>query len=139
MKASRPFQETKLKALTDTKMAALYLEESLKEGDMDAFKIALQDVAKVKLGMTGLANETELSRETLYTILSEKGNPRLDTLDKILRALGFKLAVQIVKPEKGIKKVISEKPVKTVKPTNTGTKKKVSEKPVKKATRRKAA
>jgi len=104
MNATKPFEETKLKALADEKFAKAYLEESLREGDMDAFKIALQDVAKVRLGMSGLAKETELGRETLYTTLSEKGNPRLDTLNKILSALGFKLAVHIDKPKKPTQK-----------------------------------
>ncbi|GFE81634.1 hypothetical protein GCM10011487_36340 [Steroidobacter agaridevorans] len=41
-----------------------------------------------------LAKKTGLSRETLYRTLSAEGNPRLDTLDLLLRAFGLRLSVQ---------------------------------------------
>jgi probable addiction module antidote protein len=47
--------------------------------------------------MTALADKTGLSRETLYRTLSERGNPRLDTLAVILAAFGLRLTVQPAK------------------------------------------
>ena len=44
--------------------------------------------------MAALADKTGLSRETLYRTLSERGNPRLDTLAAILAAFGLRLTVQ---------------------------------------------
>lgn len=43
--------------------------------------------------MTELARETDLAREALYRALSKKGNPRLDTLTKVLHAAGLRLSV----------------------------------------------
>lgn len=65
----------------------------LEEGDARVVPIALRTVADALGGMSVLAERTGLSRETLYRTLSDKGNPRLDTLAAILRACGLRLAV----------------------------------------------
>jgi len=69
-----------------------FLAEALHDGDHRVLPLALRRAADV-LGMTELATLTGLSRETLYRTLSEKGNPRLDTLAAILSAFGLRLAV----------------------------------------------
>ncbi|MBA3612167.1 MAG: putative addiction module antidote protein [Nitrospirales bacterium] len=93
-KASRPFDFGNLDVLKGPKQAALYLEEILAGGDMDMFTEALKDVAAARVGnMTALAKKTHLAREALYTSLSRKGNPRLDTLTKVLDAAGLRLTV----------------------------------------------
>jgi probable addiction module antidote protein len=80
--------------LQDKQRAALYLEECLVDGNIDLFKKALKDVADAQLGgVTALSREVELNRQSLYRTLSEDGNPRLDTLVKILGALGLRIAV----------------------------------------------
>ncbi len=43
--------------------------------------------------MAQLAEKTKLNRETLYRMLCERGNPELRSLDALLHALGFRLAV----------------------------------------------
>lgn len=73
---------------------ALYIESMLEEGDARAVPIALRTVADALGGMSALAEKTGLSRETLYRTLSDKGNPRLDTLAAILSAFGLRLSVQ---------------------------------------------
>ena len=97
MAVSRPYEASLLEALKDPEEAALYLEEALVDGDMDAFKMALRNVAKARLegGLTELAEVTDLNRETLYRTLSEKGNPQLDTLNKVLHAVGLRIAVDV--------------------------------------------
>lgn len=70
-----------------------YLEAVLEDGDARVVPIALRTVADVVGGMTKLAERTGLSRETLYRTLSDKGNPRLDTLVTILAAFDLRLAV----------------------------------------------
>jgi len=93
-KASKPLDFGNFEVLKDPEQAALYLEEILAGGDMEMFKEALKDVAAARVGnMTTLAKKTRLARESLYTSLSRKGNPRLDTLTKVLDAAGLRLTV----------------------------------------------
>jgi probable addiction module antidote protein len=73
---------------------AAYIEEMLADGDPRAMPIALRTVADAAGGIAALANNTGLSRETLYRTLSKKGNPRLDTLAAILAAYGLRLSVR---------------------------------------------
>jgi len=57
--------------------------------------LALQNVANTFLGgMEKLAEITGLNRESLYRVLSENGNPELNSLSRPLQALGLKLAVE---------------------------------------------
>ena len=74
---------------TDEDVAA-YLEAALEEGDAVLFAAALGDVARAK-GMTQIARDAGLGRESLYKALSAEGNPEFATVLKVLRALGLKL------------------------------------------------
>ena len=67
------------------------LEEYQKDGDEKALLIALKQVTLAKGGFQNLADKTGLSRESLYKTLSDKGNPRMTTLKKILEALNYGL------------------------------------------------
>jgi probable addiction module antidote protein len=71
---------------------ASYLEACLEEADGDAAFIAkaLGDIARAK-GMTQVARDAGLSRESLYKALSGERNPGFDTILKVVRALGLKL------------------------------------------------
>ena len=80
--------------LRDDAEIAIYIEEMLADGDPRAVPVALRTVADALGGMGALAERTGLSRETLYRTLSAKGNPRLDTLAKILAAFGLRLSVK---------------------------------------------
>ena len=73
----------------------LYLEACLEEaGDDSAFIAkALGTIARAK-GMTQLAKETGLGRESLYKALSGEGNPSFATILKVTTALGIKLHAQ---------------------------------------------
>ncbi len=93
-KPSASFGPTSDQLLADPQTAAMYLEEILALGDMDHFKQALKDVASARVGgMTELGRETDLAREALYRALSKDGNPRLDTLTKVLHAAGLRLSI----------------------------------------------
>jgi probable addiction module antidote protein len=76
---------------TDEDMV-FYLEACLDEAGDDAAFIAkaLGTIARAK-GMTQLANETGLGRESLYKALSGEGNPSFATILKVMTALGIKL------------------------------------------------
>lgn len=79
---------------TPEEMAA-YLDAWLTEAPEDVSGIAraLGDIARAK-GMSLVAKEAGLSRESLYRALSEDGNPSLATVLKVARALGVRLRAQ---------------------------------------------
>ena len=74
---------------TEEDMAA-YLEAALEDGDPVLVAAALGDIARAK-GMTQIARETGLGRESLYKALSAEGNPEFATVLKVLRSLGLRL------------------------------------------------
>lgn len=74
---------------TDEDMAA-YLEAALDDGDPALVAAALGDIARAK-GMTQVAREAGLGRESLYKALSPAGNPEFATIMKVVSALGLKL------------------------------------------------
>lgn len=71
---------------------ALYLEACLEEAGDDAAFIAkaLGDIARAR-GMTQLAKDTGMGRESLYKALSGEGNPSFATILKVVGALGLQL------------------------------------------------
>jgi probable addiction module antidote protein len=74
---------------TEEDMAA-YLEAALDDGDPALVAAALGDISRAK-GMTQIARETGLGRESLYKALSPEGNPEFATILKVIKALGLKL------------------------------------------------
>ena len=72
-----------------------YLAEAFASNDPTLISVALGDVSRAK-GMARVANETGLSRESLYKSLSETGNPELATILKIMRSLGLSLAPKAI-------------------------------------------
>lgn len=80
---------------TPEEMAA-YLDAWLAEAPEDAAGIAraLGDIARAK-GMSQVARETGLSRESLYKALSKTGNPSLATVLKVAKALGLRFHAQV--------------------------------------------
>ncbi len=72
--------------------AAHYLDAVLADGDASEIADALGVVARSQ-GMATIAEESGLSRETLYRTLSDAGNPRLATLIGVLRAMGLRLSI----------------------------------------------
>lgn len=79
---------------TPEEMAA-YLDAWLEEApdDVSGIARALGDIARAK-GMSQVAKEPGLSRESLYRALSEGGNPSFATVLKVARALGLRLHAQ---------------------------------------------
>jgi probable addiction module antidote protein len=69
---------------------AAYLEAALEEGDPALVAAAMGDIARAK-GITQIARETGLGRESLYKALSPEGNPEFATVLKVVRALGLRL------------------------------------------------
>jgi probable addiction module antidote protein len=92
MPKSRSYKEDLLKALQDDEAAA-YLDAALEADDYAAFLVALRNVAEAQEGVAVLSQKTGLNRESLYRTLSEKGNPVLSSLTKVLQALGYRLSI----------------------------------------------
>ena len=67
-----------------------YLEEAFEDGSPQLISATLGEVAKSK-GMTAVAAESGLGRESLYKALSHTGNPSFATILSVLRSLGLKL------------------------------------------------
>ena len=79
--------------LTDDVAIAEYMNAVLETGDTDLLLLALGDVARAR-GMAQVAKDAGLGRESLYKALTPGAKPRFDTVVKVARALGVRLAVQ---------------------------------------------
>ena len=69
-----------------------------KEEDRAVFLLALRNVAKAHGGMASIAEKANLNRESLYRMLSKKGNPEIASIHVLLRAMGLRFAVE-AKPQ----------------------------------------
>ena len=79
--------------LDSPEMIREYLIATLEDGDADALKIALGNIAKAQ-GMGKIADKAKLNRQNLYKALSPNGSPKLDTIVKVLQAFNLKLTVE---------------------------------------------
>ncbi|MFM8604312.1 MAG: addiction module antidote protein [Cyanobium sp.] len=71
---------------------AAYLEAALQDGDPQVIAAALGDIARAK-GMSQIARDAGVGRESLYKSLSATGNPELATVLKVISVLGLQLHV----------------------------------------------
>ena len=83
-----------VEALKDPVEAAAYLQAAIEEGDREALLVAMRHVTAAHGGMTAIAQQTGLSRESLYRAFSRRGNPTVATLTSVLAATGLRLSVQ---------------------------------------------
>jgi probable addiction module antidote protein len=80
--------------LRNDREIAGYLEAALAEGDAALIAAAIGDIARAR-GMTKIAKETGLGRESLYKALSADGRPELNTVMMVLNALNIRLHAKI--------------------------------------------
>ncbi len=78
--------------LDSEEMMAEYLTAAMEDENPDVFLAALSDVAKAR-GISQLAKDTGLGRESLYKSLAPGAKPRFDTIMKITKALGVPLVI----------------------------------------------
>jgi probable addiction module antidote protein len=95
MAKPRRYEDVLDEDLKDPAEAAGYLNACLEDGNPEVFLLALRDVARARGGVARLAEATALNREHLYRMLSENGNPEFRSLEALLDALGFRLAVAL--------------------------------------------
>ena len=88
LKETTPFDGAEY--LDDDESQADLLSDALASGDLDVITAALGIVARAR-GMTELAQKTGLTRSALYAALKGGGNPTLDTVLKVVKALGVQL------------------------------------------------
>lgn len=87
---TRPFDIAEY--LDSEEMITSYLAAVFQDGDAAEIREALGHVARAK-GMAGIAEQAGVTREALYRALGKDGNPTLDTLLGVVKALGVKLSV----------------------------------------------
>ena len=78
--------------LDSEEVIAEYLTAALEDDDPNVFLTAVGNVAKAR-GMTQIAQATGLGRESLYKALAPGAKPKYDTILKVLRSLGVRIAV----------------------------------------------
>jgi len=88
VKATTPFDGAEY--LEDDALQAELLSDALATGDLEVITSAMGVVARAR-GMTELAEKTGLTRSALYAALRQGGNPTLDTVLKVVKALGVQL------------------------------------------------
>jgi len=87
------YQKDLIESLKDPREAAAYLNAAMEEGDRELFLLALRNVAEAHGGMTALSQKSKLNRESLYRMLSKKGNPEIKSIVTLLHAMGLKLSI----------------------------------------------
>jgi probable addiction module antidote protein len=97
-KRTRPFRDALLEDLLDPREAAHYINAALTDSDDTMLLVALRDVAEAHQ-ISAVARESGLSRESVYRMLSENGNPTLASLSAILQALNLRFAIEADIPQ----------------------------------------
>ncbi len=97
LKNTTSYYDELIQSLRDPEEAAAYLQvafdEYQEDDNMEAFLLALRNVAQAKGGISKLATKTDLNRQSLYRTLSKSGNPKLHTLGVIIKELGFSFSI----------------------------------------------
>lgn len=79
-------------SLTDPAEAAAYLDAVMELGEPAAMLVALRHVVKAH-GMAEVTRRAEVSDKHLFKALGDNGNPTLDTVNRVLHAVGLRLSV----------------------------------------------
>ena len=94
MGRTKSYKEHLLKRLKNPTEAALYLNAALEDEDPRIFLVALKNVTEAQGGMSKIAEEAHLNRQSLYRTLSNKGNPKLTSVISILSSLGMEIQIR---------------------------------------------
>ncbi|MEZ4282675.1 MAG: transcriptional regulator [Myxococcota bacterium] len=95
MSSYRRWEDFLDERLQDPISAIGYLNACLEDEEPEVFLLALRDVARARGGLEKLAESASLNPEYVVRMLSEVGNPELRTLETLLDALGFRLAIKL--------------------------------------------
>ena len=90
---TKSYREGLLERLVDTNYASQYLksalDETLQDGDMKAFLLALKNIVDATESVQVIASKADISRQHLHRLLSGQGNPTIETLASVLDAVGL--------------------------------------------------
>ncbi len=89
----KSYNDSLNKSLTDPAEAAAYLDAVMELGDHAAMLVALRQVVKAH-GMAEVTRRADMGDKSLFKALNENGNPTLDTVNKVLQAVGLRLSVE---------------------------------------------
>lgn len=95
------YRERLLEDLRDPREAAHYVNAAIEDGSEEMLLMALRDVAEARQ-MSKVARGARVQRESIYRILSRRGNPRLTSLWGVVAALGLKIVVEPAPGRKGL-------------------------------------
>ena len=87
------FDEVLFEELRDPEAAAVYLQDAW-DDSTEEFLVALRKYVQANGGMARCAEKAHLTREALYRMLSENGNPELRSVRAVLQATGLRLLVE---------------------------------------------
>ncbi|MBI5826875.1 MAG: putative addiction module antidote protein [Deltaproteobacteria bacterium] len=93
-KKNTSYQEDLIEALKDPREAAVYLNAAIEDGNKEVFLLAMRNVAQAHGGMSAIAKKAHINRESLYRMLSRKGNPELESVFNLLRVVGLKISIE---------------------------------------------
>jgi probable addiction module antidote protein len=79
--------------LQDPEFAMSFLNQALADEDIEAFKLSLKDIIRVHGKIASLAKEAQVSRGTIYNLMTGSGQTEMSTVLKIMHALGYNLQV----------------------------------------------
>lgn len=90
-----PYTQSLFERLKDPEYAAMYLTEILENESTETLLLGIKDVFQANAtNISKFSKKSGLSRQAVYHALSKRGNPRLDTLYKILKGVGLKITFQ---------------------------------------------
>jgi probable addiction module antidote protein len=93
-KKTTTYQEDLIEALKDPREAAAYLNAAMEEGARELFLLALRNVAEAHGGMAAVSEKAKLNRESMYRMLSKKGNPEIKSILTLLHSMGLKMSIE---------------------------------------------
>ncbi len=97
----RDYQEELIESLKNVDEAVGYLNAALEDEDPRMFLIALKNVIQAQGGgMTAVAKKTDLNRESLYRMLSKRGNPALRNVTALLNSIGLGISIDVLQHAK---------------------------------------
>ena len=94
----KDYRDDQLEKLSDPEYSTQYLkialDETIKDGNMEAFLLALKNVVDATGAVKAIAADADISRQHLYRLLSGNGNPTLETTVSILNTVGFTIDIR---------------------------------------------
>ncbi|MEO0458672.1 MAG: transcriptional regulator [Cyanobacteria bacterium P01_A01_bin.114] len=92
------YRDDQLTRLSNPEYSAQYLkvalDETLKDGHMEAFLLALKNVVDATGAVKKLASEADISGQHLHRLLSGNGNPTLETIVSVLNTVGLTIDIK---------------------------------------------